>query len=529
MKRICLSIVLACAAAHGVQWGGELRFCLRSEPKTMHPLLAADDSSETIRYLTGGLLLRCNRVTQALEPELAASWTVSKDGRAITFRLRRDAAFSDGTPFGAADVAHTIQLLNDPALKAPVADALHAGPGNIKCRFEPDGRVTVLFPAPVAGLARLFDQLAMISARSPVKERASAGPFYVAEYKPGAYVLLKRNPFYWKTEGGRRLPYMDAVRLDIQQNRELELMRFRRGELHLVTRVDPDQVERTGSGIPESGPSLDAEVMWFNQAPSAPVAAWRKEWFRSRNFRRAISYAIHRDDLCRVVYRGHARPGGAIFPPANRFWHNPRLGPDPYDAAAAQRLLHQDGFRLAAGKLLDRAGRPVEFSLITNAGNRPRERMAAMIQQDLARVGIRVNVVTLDFPSLVERIGRSLDYEACLLGFANTDVDPTTQMNVWLSSGPNHPWYPGEPSPATPWEAEIDKLLQAQAAALDPAVRKRNFDRVQEIVHDQAPILYLLYKDWLGVVSPSLSGVAPAALPPYLVWNPEQLWLRARR
>src|SRR3984957_9198738 len=95
------------------QSGGELRFCLRSKPKTFDPLKVEDDASVTVRYLTGGVLARMNRQTQALEPELAQSWKVSKDGKQITFKLRSGVSFSDGTPFSAEDVAYTVQRLMD--------------------------------------------------------------------------------------------------------------------------------------------------------------------------------------------------------------------------------------------------------------------------------------------------------------------------------------------------------------------------------------------------------------------------------
>src|SRR5438067_5804381 len=98
------------------QWGSELRFCLHSEPRSLDPALADDDASETVRYLTGGVLLRVNRVNQRLEPELARSWKLENGGRTIVFQLREGVTFSDGTPFTAEDVAHTMQVLMDPAL-----------------------------------------------------------------------------------------------------------------------------------------------------------------------------------------------------------------------------------------------------------------------------------------------------------------------------------------------------------------------------------------------------------------------------
>jgi len=160
----CLFVLLGTAGAQG---GGELRFCLRTEPKTFDPLKVADDAAVSIRYLTGGVLLRMNRQTQALEPELAHSWKVSKDGRQITFKLRSGLSFSDGTPFSAEDVAYTVQQLMDPALHSPTGDAFRSGPGTVATKIISSTQIAITFPAPVAGLDRLFDQVPMMSAHSP--------------------------------------------------------------------------------------------------------------------------------------------------------------------------------------------------------------------------------------------------------------------------------------------------------------------------------------------------------------------------
>jgi len=175
--------------------------------------------------------------------------------------------------------------------------------------------------------------------------------------------------------------------------------------------------------------------------------------------------------------------------------------------------------------LQDRAGNRVEFTLVTNSGNAAREKMASMIQEDLSQVGIKVNVVTLDFPSLIERMTRTFDYEACILGLVNTDLDPNSQMTVWLSSGENHQWNPGQAAPATPWEAEIDKLMREQAAVPTEKERKAKFDRVQQIVAEQQPFIYLINKDVLVAVSSNVVGAAPVVLNPPGFWNVETLRL----
>lgn len=529
-----LTIALCCpalvTAQSAGQSGGELHFCLRGEPKTFNPLLVEDGQSEIVRYLTGGVLIRLNRQTQALEPALATSWNITPDGRTIKFHLRTGLHFSDGTPFTSEDVAYTVKALMDPQLHSPTGDSFRSGDGQVAVQTPSADVAVVTFPAPVAGLERLFDQVAILSAHSPKKEMAVLGPFYVADYSPGSYVLLRRNSNYWKKDKeGKPLPYLDSIRLDIQRNHDIEVLRFRRGEIHLINSLDADLFDHLQKESPASahdaGPSLDSEFVWFNQVSTAAFPEYKKIWFRSTEFRKAISLAINRADLARIVYSGHAQPAYGPISPANRFWFNSALPVPKYDSAAALRLLAQARFRLDGGTLRDSSGNRVEFTVITSTGNKPREQMATMIQQDLSQIGIKVNMVTLDFPSLIERITRTFDYEACLLGFTNTDLDPNSQMNVWLSSAENHQWNPKQSKPATPWEAEIDRLMQSQASSTSDKKRKADWDRVQQIVAEQQPFIYLINRDAMSAISPAVIGSAPSVLDPHAFWNADVLRL----
>jgi peptide/nickel transport system substrate-binding protein len=183
---------------------------------------------------------------------------------------------------------------------------------------------------------------------------------------------------------------------------------------------------------------------------------------------------------------------------------------------------------LQNGTLFDKAGNAVEFSIVTNAGSKPRERMAVMIQEDLGKLGIKVNVVTLDFPSLIERISQKFNYEAAMLGFRNVELDPNSQMTIWLSSGDNHAWNPQQKSPETAWEAEIDRLMRAQASTADPKKRKESFDRVQEIAAEQAPLIYLINQNALSAVSSAVAGANPVILNPQTFWNAERLTVNSQ-
>ncbi|MGA9426166.1 MAG: hypothetical protein WBV33_13890, partial [Terracidiphilus sp.] len=101
------------------------------------------------------------------------------------------------------------------------------------------------------------------------------------------------------------------------------------------------------------------------------------------------------------------------------------------------------------------------------------------------------------------------------------------QMNIWLSSSPNHQWNPSEKQPATDWEAEIDRAMNRQATSFNDKERERAVDRVQQIVADQQPFIYLVYPNALVAASTRLVGVRPVILQPELIWNAERLRLRA--
>ena len=505
----------------------QLRISITGDPKTFDPLQVNDDADQTVSYLTSGVLVRVNRATDALEPELAESWKLSDDGRSIAFHLRPGLKFSDNSPLDSSDVARTLNRALDPKEASPVGDAFQSSAGNPSVTVTSPLDVAIAYAQPKPALDRLFDTLPIVP-RTLAKLPASAGPFYVSDHRPGEYVMLARNPNYWKRDSsGKQLPYLDSIRIGIQQNHDLELEHFLRGEADIVAKLTPagfDRVEKAMPGAGRSlGPSLDSESLWFNESPAKTLPEWKRAWFRSVAFRHAVSLAINRDDISRIVYNGRAHPSAGPLSPADRFWFNAALKPLPYDPEAASKSLTADGFTLRNGVLRDRTGHAVEFSLITNAGNLPREKMAPLIQADLAKLGIKMDIVTLDFNSLVDRIAKTFDYDAAMLSI-DIEADPMEAMNIWMSSGEHHAWWLSEKSPATPWEARIDELEKIQASSGSRDVRKKAFDEVQLIAEQQEPIIYLVNPDYLCAVAPRLKGPQPSVAPPQVWWNVE--WLR---
>ncbi|HZP04205.1 MAG TPA: ABC transporter substrate-binding protein [Terracidiphilus sp.] len=512
---------------------GELAWTIGYDPKTFDPAKVDDEESEQVRYLTAGVLLRFNRLTQKVEPQLAESWSVSADDKTVTFKLRSGLQFSDGSSLTSKDAAWSIRRVLLLGKEAPASEEFIEPAGVIVS--APDARTVVVhLPQRVIGIGKVFDEIAIEPADRPSEGRVTSGPFVVAEYRRSQYVRLRSNPHYVKRDAnGRSLPYAAGVRLDVLENHEQEMRLFERGEYDLIDSLPPDYFEllkkKNPALVRDLGPSLNTEQMWFNQAPQAPIAAWEKTWFQNRAFRVAVSQAIHRADLARIAYLGHATAAYSFISPANTAWYNSKIIAPHTDVAAAKTALASAGFRLKGTVLEDAAGHPVKFSILTNAGNEARLKMATLIQQDLGALGMQVTIVPLDFPALIERLMHTQDYEACLLGLENVDPEPNAMMNVWLSNSSNHQWNPSEETPATSWEAEIDREMNRQASSSSDVERKKAVDRVQQIVADEQPFVYLVYPNVLVAVSPRLKGVQPAVLEPELVWNVESLHLEGAR
>ena len=535
--------------------GGTLVVAARGEPKTFNPIMAVDAPSRDVIWRTQADLIHINRETQRTEPALASSWTVSPDGLHYVLRLRRGVRFSDGHAFDADDVVFSFAAYLDERLHSPQRVLLLIGGKPIAVRRIDALTVGVDLPGPYAAAERIFDSVAMLprhrleaawkdgrladawGVATPPGELAGLGPFRVDQLRSGEAIVLAKNPYYWKQDRARtRLPYLDRLTFLVVPSEEAQVVRLRAGDVDVLNRVSAqhaaalDRDQKTSSyALQDLGPGLEYHFLFFNQNDPAPPGVKSKQaWFGDERFRRAISLAIDRASLVRLAYRGRGTPIWGHVTPGNRLWANTEIARTPPSVDAARKLLGEAGFvRRADGALADRGGTPVSFSILVGAGNAALNDMAAIIQDDLKRLGIGVQIASLDFNAVLARVFESHDYDACLLRLVDGDVDPNPEMNVWLSSGPTHVWHPLQAKPSTPWEVEIDRLMQQQMTTLDAAERKRLYDRVQALVAEKLPLVPLVSPNIVVAAKRGLGNFRPAVLDHYTLWNVEQLFWRA--
>jgi peptide/nickel transport system substrate-binding protein len=530
--------------------GGALTASLRSEPSTFNRFGSSSNQApvDALTRLTHASLVRLNRVTGEPEPWLAERWTSSPDGRTLTLTLREGVKFSDGHPFTSEDVIFSFRALYDPAVDSALASGVKVQGKPLQIS-APDARTVVItMPAPFAAGAALLDNVpiypkhqlqaaldahtfgAAWGVTTKPGTMAGLGPFVLSEYVAGEHLTFTRNPNYWqKDAAGAALPYLDRIVIEIVPTQDAEILRLQAGSLDLMTQADvrPEDIaalrrlrDQGSLQLAEAGVSVDPNTLWFNLTPGAAVQK-TKPYLQRVEFRQAISYAVDRDAIVNTVYLGAAAPIDGPVTPGNKVWYSDSAPKYPHDVARAKALLASLRLsdRNGDGMLDDVAGRPVRFSILTQRGH-IRERTATMIQEQLRQVGIAVDVVGLDAPSIFGRFG-SGDYDSIYFGFQASAFDPAINADFWLSGGSGHVWNVGAPAP---WERAIDDLMSRQAAAPSLAERQRLFAEVQKIFGENLPAIYFVAQKVNVAMSRRVGGATPVLLDPKILWNAETLY-----
>jgi peptide/nickel transport system substrate-binding protein len=538
-------------------YGGHLTIGERAEPKTLNPVTATDAVSREVIGRLMGDLIEINRSTQQTEPALAKSWKISPDGRTFTLQLRKGIRFSDGHPFDADDVVFSFNVYMDEAIDSPQRDLLIIDGKPILVTELDQYTVRFALPRPYAAAERLFDGLAMMpkhllekpyreghfiqawSLNAQAVEVAGLGPFRLKQYVPGQRIAVERNPYYWKVDReNQRLPYLDELVFLFVGTEDAQVMRFEAGETDIVSRLSSEnynllsrEKSRLGSQLADMGPSLEYNFLLFNlndlNGKKLDEVAGKQAWFRDLKFRQAISAAVDRDSIVRLVYGARGTALWGNVGPGNKLWINPNIPHPQRSVETARQLLKSAGYSWnQSGQLLDTAGRPVEFSIITSSSNSQRMKMATLLQDDLSHLGMQVHVVPLEFRAMIDRVFQSFDYDAAIMGLGGGDADPNPEMNVWAFAGTSHLWHLGETKPASDWERELDQLMQQQMVTLDYTKRKQLYDRAQQLIADNLPFVFLGTPNILASASARVGNFHPAVIDPYTLWNADELYIR---
>jgi len=530
--------------------GGSATASVRVEPRSFNRLAARDNGTDLVSTLTQARLIRINKVTQDVEPWLAREWRVDADGRRYTLTLV-DAAFSDGHPFTADDVAFSFQAAYDAKTQSPVGDTLLVDGKPIEAAAVDAHTVTLTFPSAFAPGLRLLNSLPILpkhkldaalrngtlasawSVSTPPSDLAGLGPFVLSQYTPGQRLVFDRNPRYWRKDAnGTALPYLDRLTLDVIPDQNAELLRLQAGQLDITaSEVAPESYASTKRAADEGrvhlydlGVALVADSFWFNLKPGSPGP----DWLHRDELRRAISMAVDRKVFADTVFFGAGVPVDGPITPANQKWFSAEIPATPYDLDGAKKLLASIGLvdRNGDGVLEDAANHPAQFTLVTQKGRPRLERGASVVRDELRKIGLVMDVAALEGGAVIERIVTG-KYDAVYFNVQTSDTDPATNLDFWRSSGSAHLWDMASPKPATDWERRIDELMTQQAATANESERRRVFTDVLRIFAEHQPVLYFAAPKVMVAVS-SRTILTPGMDVWPALWSPDTIAVQAK-
>jgi peptide/nickel transport system substrate-binding protein len=533
------------------QRGGQVVVALRAEPSSFNRLVDSRYGTEVVALLTQGRLVRVNRTNFELEPWLAERWQSSADGLTHTLHLRPGVTWSDGAPFTSADVVFSLDAVFDPRVKSPLASALTIAGQPIRAAAPDAQTVVFTFAGPFGPGVRVLDNLWILpkhrlagalaagtladawSTKTPPAEMVGTGPFLVSRYEPGQRVVLDRNPRYWrKGDDGEALPRLDRVVIEVIPDDNAQILRLESGAVDLTgneLRADDYTVAKRAAdqkklSLVELGVGTDADAFWFCLKPEAKKNDPRFAFVQLPAFRQAISHAVNREEFANTVYLGAAVPVWGPVSPGNTRWFWPDVPRYPYDPNRAREILRGIGLedRNGNGTVEDAKGTEARFTVMVQRGVTNYERGATFVRDELAKVGIALDVAPLEFNTMIGRMFKA-DYDAMYYRPIPTDLDPAMIKDFWLSSGAAHFWNLGQQTPATEWERRIDALAAEQASTLDLARRKEIFNEMQRVFAENLPVLYFAAPRLYYAQSTRVVGTTPSVLRPNVLWNADTI------
>lgn len=538
------------------RFGGELIISTIGEgPKTFNPCNTKDATSASMAGILYDGLLSTDPRNGSVIPQLAKSFSV--DGNDYIINLRKGLKWTDGVPITADDIMYTYEEIVFKGLGNPSAMAAMMIDGKLP-KLEKIDDYTVKFTTskPFAPFLRQLSypivpkhyfkpysdkgQSVFNSFLNPDTKPdsiVSNGPFMLKEYVAAQRVVFVKNPNYYKLNlNNEKLPYIDKLIYLIVGDTNNEILKFEAKEIDVIglkgNNVARYKEKESYSDYKIYNLGSDTGTLFIvlnlndrkNKDGNYYVNPVKQKWFRNKEFRRAVDYALDRQSMIQNIAFGVAEP---LFTAEsnNSIYLNKNIKGHLKDNAKALELLQNAGFEYKNGKLYDKNGNLVEFDLYTNAGNLEREALGVMIKQDLEELGMKVNFKPVEFNSLVNKLTNTYDWDMAIMGLTGSPLEPHDGKNVWTSKGTLHMFNMGVSADERfPWEAELDDIFEQGALKITFDERKPIYDRYQEIVYDENPVIYLYSPKRIYAVRNKLKNIFPSALGGIL-YNTDEIYV----
>ena len=532
------------------KYGGTLVTSTIGEgPKTFNSWNSMDATSSQAADIMFDALVSTDPYTGEVYPKMAKSIKVLPDKKTYIIELRHGLKWSDGKPITADDVYFTWNTIIFGGFgNTSTRDAMYIGDELPK--IEKIDKYTVKFttPKPFSPFLRqLGVPIAPKHILEPVTKQGkrafasfwssntkpsdfvTSGAFKLKEYVPAQRLVYERNPNYYKIKKkGQKLPYLDKYIILIVGDLNNELLKFKSGELDTVglrgTNVSLFKEKEKFSDYKIYNLGPDTGTMYFafnlnnrkNDKGKFHVNPIKQKWFNDINFRHAIDYALDRENMVFNIASGVAAPLFTPEPLSSIYLNEQVAKGHPQDINKAKELLKKSGFTWKKGKLYDKDGNKVEFDLYTNAGNTERESIGVMVKQDLEELGMTVNFKPIEFNTLVSKLVNTNDFDAVIMGFTGSPLEPYGGKNVWYSNGTLHVFNmrktPEENKKLFDWERQLNTLFDRASLELDFDKRKALYEQYQQLIYDEKPIIYLYSPIRITAIRNKFGNIHPTPL-----------------
>lgn len=465
---LMLAAALLCALAACGGTGGTartqnvVRVNNSAEPDSLDPWQSSASDTEAIfRNVFEGLCAYDEE--GVLIPGLAESWDVSEDGRTYTFHLREGVTFHNGQAFTSADVLYTYNSLTG-------LDGGEAKSGKFTMIESIEAPDDYTFSVRLTGPSASFLPLC-ITAILPqgYDDQAShpvgTGPFQFVEYTPSQRVVLEKYPdYYRKGEDGGDLVKIDRVEVYIMSDTAAVMSALQSGQLDMATMLTADDAKTLeGKFTLYHSPQNMVQGLFMNNA-EAP--------FDDLRVRRAVCYAVDRDEIIEGAFGGEATPLYSNFSPMMPQYYNEALeGSYDTDREKAKALLEEAGY-----------GDGLEITITVPSLYQPHMDTAQIIVQQLEAVGIHAEIEPIEWATWLERVYTQGDYQTTIIGLSGK-LDPDSVLGRF-ETGYSKNFYHFS-------NAEYDGLIEAARTELDDEERARDYKRCQEILTENAAAAFL--------------------------------------
>ncbi|MCX5843330.1 MAG: peptide-binding protein [Deltaproteobacteria bacterium] len=467
------------------------------------PLLSSDSTSHGIASLVYNGLVKYDKDVNIVG-DLAESWKISRGGLVITFHLRKGVKWHDDQPFTARDVMFTYKLTIDP--KTPTAYA-----GDFlkvkKAEVLDDHTFRVIYDKPFAPALMSWGSTILpkhllegkdITASPLSRHPIGTGPYVFKEWVPGQKIVLVSNPDYFE---GR--PNIDGNIMRIIPDMATMFLELRANGIDRMNLTPLQYTRQTENNLFRKNFNkyryLSFSYTYLGYNLKHPL-------FADKKVRQAIAYGVNKDEIIQGVLLGLGKEATGPYKPGT--WvYNSHVKTYPYNPGKARELLSDAGWRDTDGDgILDKDGQPFVFEIITNQGNEIRAKCAEIIQRRLGEIGIKVKIRILEWAAFVNDFINKRRFDATILGWT-VPLDPDI-YDVWHSSKMG----PKELNFISYKNDEVDALIEKGRGTFDQGERKKYYNRIQEILAEEQPYLFLYVPDALPIIHARFRGVEPAPL-----------------